>query len=114
MSRRVTYALLAAVLLGSGAAVVAQSRATATNVAVIPHEAVRTSRTARHLHRREHGIATNSKGNIYIYHRANETRLFEFAAGRSSEIGRHITACLAHWCGLTRRQHSRSTKAPTC
>ena len=24
------------------------------------------------------GIATNSKGNIYIYHRANETRLFEY------------------------------------
>ena len=39
MYRPVTYALLAAVLLGSGA-VVAQSRATATNVAVIPHEPV--------------------------------------------------------------------------
>ena len=25
------------------------------------------------------GIATNSKGNIYIYHRANETRLFEYS-----------------------------------
>ena len=37
------------------------------------------------------GIATNSKGNIYIYHRANETRLFEYAPDGKfvREIGRN-------------------------
>ena len=36
------------------------------------------------------GIATNSKGNICIYHRANETRLFEYAPDGKfvREIGR--------------------------
>src|SRR5262245_26456217 len=37
------------------------------------------------------GIATNSKGNIFIYHRANETRLFEYDPKGTfiREIGRH-------------------------
>jgi sugar lactone lactonase YvrE len=37
------------------------------------------------------GIATNSKGNIYIYHRAYETRLFEYAPDGKfiREIGRN-------------------------
>ena len=37
------------------------------------------------------GIATSSKGSIYIYHRANETRLFEYSPQGAfvREIGRH-------------------------
>ncbi len=36
------------------------------------------------------GIATSSKGSIYIYHRANETRLFEYTPRGAfvREIGR--------------------------
>lgn len=29
--------------------------------------------------RGDSGIATNSKGNVYVFHRANETRLFEYS-----------------------------------
>ena len=59
----------------------AQSRATATNVPVIPHEAVPNFfKNPPGIYTGENmGIATNSKGNIYIYHRANETRLFEYS-----------------------------------
>ncbi len=55
-------------------------RATATNVATIPHEAVPNFfKNSPGIYTGENmGIATNSKGNIYIYHRANETRLFEY------------------------------------
>ncbi len=63
----------------------AQTRATATNVPVIPHEAVPNFfKNPPGIYTGENmGIATNSKGNIYIYHRANETRLFEYTpAGR--------------------------------
>ena len=54
-------------------------RATATNVAVIPHEAVPFFKHTPGIYLGEvMGIATNSKGNVYVYHRANETRLFEY------------------------------------
>ena len=70
----------------------AQSKATATNVPVIPHEAVPNFfKNPPGIYTGENmGIATNSKGNIYIYHRANETRLFEYTpAGMFvREIGR--------------------------
>ena len=58
----------------------AQSKATATNVAVIPHEAVPNFfKNPPGIYTGENmGIATDSKGNIYIYHRAYETRLFEY------------------------------------
>ena len=60
----------------------AQTKATATNVPVIPHEAVPNFfKNPPGIYTGENmGIATNSKGNIYIYHRANETRLFEYIA----------------------------------
>ena len=79
MQRRLTYALIAALLAGGGA-IAAQSRATATNVATIPHEAVPNFfKNPSGIYTGENmGIATNSKGNIFIYHRANETRLFEY------------------------------------
>ena len=73
--------------------VAAQSRATATNVPVIPHEAVPNFfKNAAGIYTGENmGIATNSKGNIYIYHRANETRLFEYAPDGKfiREVGRN-------------------------
>jgi hypothetical protein len=56
------------------------NRATATNVPVIPHEAVPFFQNTPGIYLGENmGIATNSKGNVYIYHRANETRLFEYS-----------------------------------
>ncbi len=71
----------------------AQSRATATNVPVIPHEAVPNFfKNPPGIYTGENmGIATNSKGNIYIYHRSYETRLFEYSpAGQFiREIGRN-------------------------
>ena len=70
----------------------AQQRATATNVPVIPHEAVPNFfKNPPGIYTGENmGIATNSKGNIYIYHRANETRLFEYTPQGAfvREIGR--------------------------
>src|SRR5262249_41375481 len=55
----------------------AQSKATATNVPVIPHEAVPNFfKNPPGIYTGENmGISTNSKGQIYIYHRAYETRL---------------------------------------
>ena len=76
MTSRVWWSCVGAVLACSGApvtsSVVAQSRATATNVPVIPHEAVPNFfKNAPGIYTGENmGIATNSKGNIYIYHRA--------------------------------------------
>jgi hypothetical protein len=73
--------------------VAAQSRATATNVPVILHESVPNFfKNPPGIYTGENmGIATNSKGNIYIYHRANETRLFEYAPDGKfiREIGRN-------------------------
>ena len=73
--------------------IVAQSRATATNVPVIPHEAVPNFfKNPPGIYTGENmGIATNSKGNIYIYHRAYETRLFEYSPQGTfiREIGRN-------------------------
>ena len=73
----------------------AQSRATAPAAAsapVIPWEAVPNFfKNAPGIYTGENmGITTNSKGNIYIYHRAYETRLFEYAPNGNfiREIGR--------------------------
>ena len=71
----------------------AQSKATATNVPVIPHEAVPNFfKNPPGIYTGENmGISTNSKGQIYIYHRANETRLFEYSPQGTfvREIGRN-------------------------
>ena len=92
MQRRLIYCLLAALIVGGGA-VAAQTRATATNVATIPHEAVPNFfKNPPGIYTGENmGIATNSKGNIFIYHRANETRLFEYTPQGQfvREIGRN-------------------------
>src|SRR4029079_10340482 len=71
----------------------AQTRATATNVPVIPHESVPNFfKNPPGIYTGENmGIATSSKGNIFIYHRANETRLFEYTPQGNfvREIGRN-------------------------
>jgi hypothetical protein len=70
----------------------AQSRATATNVPEIAYDAVPNFfKNPPGIYTGENmGIATNSKGNIYIYHRAYETRLFEYSPQGNfiREIGR--------------------------
>ena len=78
--------LLAIALVVSGSRLPAQTKATVTGIATIPHEAVPNFfKNPPGIYTGENmGIATNSKGNIYIFHRANETRLFEY----SPEIGR--------------------------
>jgi sugar lactone lactonase YvrE len=71
----------------------AQSRASATNVPVIPHEAVPNFfKNPPGIYAGENmGIATSSKGTIYIFHRAYETRLFEYTPQGTfaREIGRN-------------------------
>ena len=71
----------------------AQTKATATNVPTIPHQpVVDFFKNPPGIYTGENmGIATNSKGNIYIYHRANETRLFEYSPQGNfiREIGRN-------------------------
>ena len=99
MKRCISF-LLAIVALAGAASLVfpppplsAQTKATATNVPVIPHEAVPNFfKNPPGIYTGENmGIATNSKGNIYIYHRANETRLFEYTPQGNfvREIGRN-------------------------
>jgi len=89
------YLAIAAILAGAPLLfrpVLAQSQAKAQNVKVIPHESVPNFfKNPPGIYTGENmGIATNSKGNIYIYHRANETRLFEYTPQGSfiREIGR--------------------------
>ena len=77
--------VLAAALLPVSDPLAAQTRALAMDVPVIPHEAVPDFfKNPPGIYTGENmGIATSSKGSIYIYHRANETRLFEYTpAGR--------------------------------
>ena len=58
----------------------AQQRATATNVPVIPHESVPNFfKLPQGVYTGENmGIATNSRGHIFIFHRSGETRLYEY------------------------------------
>src|SRR5688572_11622991 len=96
MKRCMTWSLVAAVLAAASLVldpIAAQTKATATNVPVIPHEAVPNFfKNPPGIYTGENmGIATNSKGTIYIYHRANETRLFEYNPQGTfvREIGRN-------------------------
>ncbi len=85
MSRRskwtsfLTAPVLALALVGP---LQAQSRATATNVPEIPIQAVEGFfKLPDGLYFGEGiGIATNSQGHIFVYHRSGDTRLFEFDA----------------------------------
>jgi len=102
MKRRLTVSLTLVALIGALSLVFSPllppayaqtNRATATNVPVIPHEAVPFFKNTPGIYTGENmGIATNSKGNVYIYHRANETRLFEYSPQGvfTREFGRNI------------------------
>jgi hypothetical protein len=70
----------AAVALFGGTPLVAQNKARAENVPIIPHTSVPNFfKLPPDMYLGEGiGIATNSKGHIFIYHRAVDTRLFEF------------------------------------
>src|SRR5688572_31192744 len=99
--RHLMLTILAIALLPAGSWISAQTKATATNVPVIPHQAVPNFfKTAPGIYTGENmGIATNSKGSIYIYHRAYETRLFEYSSQGTflREIGRNnYGAAFAH------------------
>ena len=85
--------IIAAALMATTSRLPAQTKATVTGVPTIPHEAVPNFfKNPPGIYTGENmGIATNSKGGIYVYHRSNETRLFEYAAvGR--ELGDHVGA----------------------
>jgi len=70
----------AAVALLGGAPLIAQTKAKAENVPTIPHTSVANFfKLPPDLYLGEGiGIATNSKGHVFIYHRSGDTRLFEF------------------------------------
>jgi hypothetical protein len=72
----------AAVTIVGGVPLIAQTKATAENVPTIPHTSVPNFfKLPADLYLGEGiGIATNSKGNVFIYHRSGDTRLFEFDA----------------------------------
>ena len=71
---------VAAVALLDGALLFAQTKATAENVPTIPHTSVPNFfKLPPDLYFGEGiGIATNSKGHVFVYHRSGDTRLFEF------------------------------------
>ena len=78
MTRCLTSTILA-VLLGAGSAF-AQAKATAQNVPEIQYESVPNFfKLPAGLYFGEAiGIATNSKGHVFVYTRSANTRLFEF------------------------------------
>ena len=79
MLTRLVLSAAAVALLG-GAPLIAQTKATAENVPTIPHTSVPNFfKLPPDLHFGEGiGIATNSKGHVFVYHRSGDTRLFEF------------------------------------
>ena len=76
---RLSLSVLAFTLLGS-MPLAAQTKATAENVPTIPHTSVPNFfKLPADLYFGEGiGIATNSKGHVFVYHRSGDTRLFEF------------------------------------
>jgi hypothetical protein len=71
---------VAAVTLFGASTLVAQSKAKAENVSIIPHTSVPNFfKLPADLYFGEGiGIATNSKGHVFVYHRSGDSRLFEF------------------------------------
>src|SRR5437762_13834869 len=72
--------VIAAALLCAAASSFAQSKAKAQNVPEIPYDSVPNFfKLPPNLYFGEGiGIATNSKGHVFVYTRSGETRLFEF------------------------------------
>src|SRR5499426_4760401 len=79
MNRSFTAGLIVAGLLAA-APLHAQSKAKAQNVPEIPYESVANFlKFPPNLYLGEGiGVATNSKGHVFVYTRSGETRLFEF------------------------------------
>ena len=79
MLTRLTLSAAAVVLAGVSPSI-AQTKATAENVPTIPHTSVPNFfKLPADLYFGEGiGIATNSKGHVFVYHRSGDTRLFEF------------------------------------
>ncbi len=77
--RRMSIAVAVAVLLAS-APLVAQSKAKAQNVPEIPYDSVPNFlKFPPNVYLGEGiGVATNSKGHVFVYTRSGDTRLFEF------------------------------------
>src|ERR1700730_15236150 len=80
-----------ALVLWAGPAL-AQLKATATNVPEIPYDSVPNflKLPAGEYLCESVGVATNSKGHVFVYHRSANTRLFEFDQNGSflKEIGK--------------------------
>ncbi len=95
MRRRLGFSLIAAVLIA--APVGAQTKAKAENVPVIPHTSVPNFfKLPPDLYFGEGiGIATNSKGHVFVYHRSGDTRLFEFDRERQLRP-RNRPGCVRH------------------
>lgn len=81
-TRRLLVPATAAFALSWAAQAQAQSRATAENVPILPHEPVEGFiKWPDGLYMGEGiGVATNSQGHVFVYTRSGDTRLFEFDA----------------------------------
>jgi sugar lactone lactonase YvrE len=78
MKRRLTFGLACAALLVAGP-LFAQNKAKAQNVPEIPHEIRTFLKMPPGMYLGEGiGVATNSKGHVFVYTRSANTRLFEF------------------------------------
>src|SRR5437773_9644123 len=81
MKHCIRCAFVVVVLLAAGrVCVVAQAKAKAQNVPEIPYESVPNFlKLPPNLYLGEGiGVATNSKGHVFVYTRSGDTRLFEF------------------------------------
>jgi hypothetical protein len=79
MKRYLTFGVAVLALLGAGPAF-AQNKAKAENVPTIPHTSVPNffKLPPDQYFGEGIGIATNSKGHVFVYHRSGDTRLYEF------------------------------------
>jgi sugar lactone lactonase YvrE len=74
-------AVLLAAAVANGPALFAQSKAKAENVPEIQYDSAIFTKLPAGLYLGESiGVATNSKGHVFVYTRSGETRLFEFDA----------------------------------
>jgi hypothetical protein len=80
MRVRIRLMLLTAVVGMLADSLMAQSKAKAENVPIIAHSSVPNffKLPADRYFGEGIGIATNSKGNVFVYHRSGDTQLFEF------------------------------------
>ncbi len=99
----------------------AQSRAKAVNVPIIPHEAVPNFfKNPPGIYTGENmGISTDSKGNIYIYHRAGRDAAVPVRSDRQVRAAKSAATTTAsrsrtRSASMPRTTSGRSTKAPTC